>query len=108
MRIASTIGAKQRPFGHQPGGHPYCEFCRLYGSDWPHRERACSVGFAKRHMRARHRRPVMYSAGLDAHLKYVSVAVLDRMGKVALETTVFHAAGDRTFGPFGRNVLSRL
>src|SRR5256886_17520664 len=39
-------------------------------------------------MRARHRRPVMYSAGLDAHLKYVSVAVLDRMGKVALETTV--------------------
>ena len=30
----------------------------------------------------------MYSAGLDAHLKYVSVAVLDRMGKVALETTV--------------------
>jgi len=50
----------------------------------------------------------MYFAGLDAHLKYVSVAVLDRMGKVALETTVFHAAGDRTFGPFGRNVLSRL
>jgi len=65
-------------------------------------------GLATRRMRALHRRPVMYFAGLDAHLKFVSVAVLDRMGKVALETTVFHAAGDRTFGPFGRNVLSRL
>ena len=41
----------------------------------------------------------MYSAGLDAHLKYVSVAVLDRMGKVALETTVFHAAAT---GPSAR------
>src|SRR3989441_8469319 len=39
-------------------------------------------------MRARHRRPVMYFAGLDAHLKYVSIAVLDRRGQVALETSV--------------------
>src|SRR5919106_2082465 len=39
-------------------------------------------------MRARHRRPVMYFAGLDAHLKYVSVAVLDRMRAIALETKV--------------------
>src|SRR2546426_4015689 len=39
-------------------------------------------------MRARHRRPVMYFAGLDAHLRYVSVAVLDRSGELALETTV--------------------
>src|SRR3989442_536003 len=39
-------------------------------------------------MRARHRRPVMYFAGLDAHLKYVSLAVLDRRGQVALETSV--------------------
>jgi transposase len=30
----------------------------------------------------------MYFAGLDAHLKYVSIAVLDRMGQVALETAV--------------------
>jgi len=30
----------------------------------------------------------MYFAGLDAHLKYVAVAVLDRMGQVALEATV--------------------
>src|SRR6266567_8605390 len=28
-------------------------------------------------MRARHRRPVMYFSGLDAHLRYVTVAVLD-------------------------------
>src|SRR2546428_67222 len=33
-------------------------------------------------MRARHRRPVMYFAGLDAHLKYVSLAVLDRRGRI--------------------------
>src|SRR5213594_1289757 len=39
-------------------------------------------------MRARHRRPVMYFSGLDAHLRYVTVAVLDRLGGVALETTV--------------------
>src|SRR2546422_4235836 len=39
-------------------------------------------------MRARHRRPVMYFAGLDAHLKYVTVAVLDRLGTIVLETTV--------------------
>src|SRR6266702_3745492 len=39
-------------------------------------------------MRARHRRPVMYFAGLDAHLKYVTVAVLDRLGTLVLETTV--------------------
>src|SRR6059036_1872360 len=39
-------------------------------------------------MRARHRRPVMYFAGLDAHLKYVTVAVLDRLGALVLETTV--------------------
>src|SRR5439155_1194530 len=39
-------------------------------------------------MRARHRRPVMYFAGLDAHLKYVTVAVLDRAGAIVLETTV--------------------
>jgi hypothetical protein len=30
----------------------------------------------------------MYFAGLDAHLEYVTIAVLDRMGQVALETTV--------------------
>jgi len=30
----------------------------------------------------------MYFAGLDAHLRYVSVAVLDRSGELALETTV--------------------
>ncbi len=30
----------------------------------------------------------MYFAGLDVHLKYVSIAVLDRMGQVALETSV--------------------
>jgi transposase len=30
----------------------------------------------------------MYFAGIDAHLKYVSLAVLDRLGQVALETTV--------------------
>ncbi len=30
----------------------------------------------------------MYFAGLDAHLRYVTIAVLDRMGQVALETTV--------------------
>src|SRR5207247_9739152 len=39
-------------------------------------------------MRARHGRPVMYFAGLDAHLKYVTVAVLDRLGTLVLETTV--------------------
>src|SRR5438876_190486 len=39
-------------------------------------------------MRAQHRRPVMYFAGLDAHLKYVTVAVLDRLGTLVLETTV--------------------
>ena len=30
----------------------------------------------------------MYYAGLDAHSRFVSVAVLDRLGQVALETTV--------------------
>src|SRR5436309_1926175 len=30
----------------------------------------------------------MYFAGLDAHLKYVTVAVLDRLGTIVLETTV--------------------
>jgi len=30
----------------------------------------------------------MYYAGLDAHLRYVSVAVLNKMGAVALETSV--------------------
>ena len=30
----------------------------------------------------------MYFAGLDAHLKYVTVAVLDRLGALVLETTV--------------------
>ncbi|MGH2600618.1 MAG: IS110 family transposase [Dehalococcoidia bacterium] len=30
----------------------------------------------------------MYFAGLDAHLKYVTVAVVDRAGAVVLETTV--------------------
>ena len=30
----------------------------------------------------------MYFAGLDAHLKYVSLAVLDRRGQVARETSV--------------------
>lgn len=30
----------------------------------------------------------MYFAGLDAHLRYVTVAVLDRFGTLVLETTV--------------------
>ena len=30
----------------------------------------------------------MYFAGLDAHLKYVTVAVLDSLGTLVLETTV--------------------
>src|SRR2546427_10456865 len=46
-------------------------------------------------MRARHRRPVMYFSGLDAHLRYVTVAVLDRLGGVALETTVPTREPDR-------------
>src|SRR5437899_12940228 len=46
-------------------------------------------------MRARHRRPVMYFSGLDAHLRYVTVAVLDRLGGVALETTVPTRQPDR-------------
>src|SRR6266704_1593618 len=46
-------------------------------------------------MRARHRRPVMYFSGRDAHLRYVTVAVLDRLGGVALETTVPTRAPDR-------------
>src|SRR5437016_4639238 len=37
----------------------------------------------------------MYFAGLDAHLKYVTVAVLDRLGGVALETTVPTREPDR-------------
>src|SRR5260370_31136535 len=49
-------------------------------------------------MRARHRRPVMYFAGLDAHLKYVTIAVLDRMGQVALETTVSTKEPERLLG----------
>jgi hypothetical protein len=40
----------------------------------------------------------MYAAGLDAHLKCVSVAVLDRMGKVALETTVSTKDPERLLG----------
>src|SRR5712691_5451664 len=39
-------------------------------------------------MRARHRRPVRYFAGIAADREYVSVAVLDRLGQVPLETTV--------------------
>src|SRR5437667_4453105 len=46
-------------------------------------------------MRARHRRPVMYFSGLNAHLRYVTVAVLDRLGGVALETTVPTREPDR-------------
>src|SRR5260370_25053048 len=49
-------------------------------------------------MRARHRRPVMYFAGLDAHLKYGTIAVLDRMGQVALETTVSTKEPERLVG----------
>jgi transposase len=37
----------------------------------------------------------MYFAGLDAHLKYVSVAVLNRAGEIALETTVSTTEPDR-------------
>ena len=36
----------------------------------------------------------MYFAGLDAHLRYVTVPVLDRLGGVALETTVPTRAPD--------------
>src|SRR5437764_1016851 len=37
----------------------------------------------------------MYFSGLDAHLRYVTVAVLDRLGGVALETTVPTREPDR-------------
>ena len=40
----------------------------------------------------------MYVAGLDAHLKYVTIAVLDRMGQVALETTVSAKEPERPLG----------
>jgi transposase len=40
----------------------------------------------------------MYFAGLDAHLRYVTVAVLDRLGGVALETTVSTKEPERLLG----------
>ncbi len=40
----------------------------------------------------------MYVAGLDAHLKYVAIAVVDRMGQVALETTVSTKEPERLLG----------